>query len=129
MKGILVAAAALIAFTTVASAGDVEVNGVAISKAATTMEATQDIVEFRDGGDPVIRLIPASKRFAVCVVTQARMPVFDAELPVADTPDRFTIKTEDGREFARCLLAGLKVDSPADKRRYSYCLRCEDVTP
>jgi hypothetical protein len=39
-----------------------------------------------------------------------------------------TVQIEDGRTFARCLLASLKTDGGGAKRRLTYCLRCEDVT-
>jgi len=62
------------------------------------------------------------------VVATAPVAVLDAELPVADTPDRFTVGIEDGRQFSRCLLASLKTDGSGNKRRLTYGLRCENVT-
>jgi len=63
----------------------------------------------------------------VCVAAQAPLTLFDAKLPTSDTPSRFVVKVEDGREFSQCLLASLKTDD-GGKRRLTYCLRCEDVT-
>ena len=72
--------------------------------------------------------LPGAKRYGVCVVATAPVAVLDAELPLGDTPDRFTVKIEDGREFGRCLLASLKTDGSGNKRRLTDCLRCEAVT-
>lgn len=63
----------------------------------------------------------------MCVAAQAPLTLFDAKLPTSDTPSRFVVKVEDGREFSQCLLASLKTDD-GGKRRLTYCLRCEDVT-
>jgi imidazole glycerol phosphate synthase subunit HisF len=109
-------------------ADDVSINGVAVPKATSTMDGTQDVSEFRAGGDPTILLFPGAKRYGVCLVAAAPVAVLDAELPLSDSPDRFTVKTEDGREFSRCLLASLKTDGSGNKRRLTYCLRCENVT-
>ena len=122
----VLAATGLIAF--LARAADVSVNGAIVPKATSTIDSTQDITEFRVGGDPAIRLLPASKRYGVCVVAPAPVAVLDGELPVADSPDRFTVQVEDGRTFGRCVLASLKADGSGGKRRFTYCLRCEDVT-
>jgi hypothetical protein len=54
--------------------------------------------------------------------------VVNAELPVGNTPDRFTVGIEDGRESSRCLLGSLKTDGSGNGRRLTYCLRCENVT-
>ena len=86
------------------------------------------ICEFRSGGDPAILLLPGAKRYGVCVVASGPVAALDAELPVADTPDRFTVQVEDGRQFGRCLLTSLKAEGSGNKRRLTYCLRCEDVT-
>jgi hypothetical protein len=112
----------------VACAADVSIDGTVVPRASSTVEATQDVTEFRSGGDPAISLIPGSKRYTVCVITSAPVVVLDAELPLADTPDRFTVGIEDGRQFSRCLLASLKADGSGNKRRLTYCLRCENVT-
>lgn len=109
-------------------ADDVSINGVVVPKATSTMDETQDVTEFRAGGDPAILLLPGAKRYGVCVVATAPVAVLDAELPLADTPDRFIVKVEDGREFSRCLLASLKADGSGNKRRLTYCLRCENIT-
>ena len=129
MKTFVAMGIVLMVVVAAALAGDVELNGVEVPKAVTLIDVTQDVTEFRSGGDPAIRLVPGPKRYGVCVSTASRVPALDAELPLADTPDRFTVKSDDGREFGACLLASLKVEAPEAKRRYTYCLRCEDVTP
>jgi hypothetical protein len=68
------------------AAGAVELNGVPIPKAVSTLEASQAIREFLDAGDPSIRLIPGSRRYNVCIAAPSRIPVLDAELPLADVP-------------------------------------------
>ncbi len=110
-----------------AAAGDVSVNGIDIPRAVSTVESTQEVTEFRAIGQP-IQLVPGAKRYAVCVVAASPVAVLDAELPLPDTPSRFVVKVEDGREFANCLLASLKAEGAGGKRRLAYCLRCEDVT-
>ena len=130
---VFVAAAA----SPVAAHGSVSVNGTPIPETTPVMDATIEVTEFRDGTDPsIVKLAPGPKRYNVCVVSRNPIGVFDAELPLADQPDRFTVRVEDGREFGRCLLtdfhAGTKV---AEHRRdarsvriYKYCLRCEGVS-
>jgi hypothetical protein len=107
---------------------DIAVNGAVVPKASSSIDSTQDVIEFRDGGNPNILLIPGLKRFAVCVIAPAPIAMLDAELPLGVTPSRFTVRVEDGREFGQCLLANLKAEGSGGKRRLSYCLRCENVT-
>ena len=107
---------------------DVAVNGVVLAKASSSIDSTQDVLEFRGGGDPSIQLVPSLKRFGVCVISPGPIAALDAELPLDDTPSRFTVRVEDGREFGQCLLASLKAEGSGGKRRLSYCLRCENVT-
>jgi hypothetical protein len=67
----------------------------------------------------------------VCIVSPTPIAPLDARLPRAETlnpPVSFTVGVEDGREFQGCLLASLKADGAGAKRRYTYCLRCADVT-
>lgn len=107
-------------------AGNVEINGVPVTRTVATIDSTQDITEFREGGSPNVQLVPGIKRYGVCVMAQGPIAVLDAELPVSDTPSRFTVTVEDGRQFSRCLLASL--ERTTGKRPFAYCLRCEDVT-
>jgi hypothetical protein len=134
--GIAVLATAMAA-APAAHAGTVAVNGVTLPRALGSVEATIDVTEFRDGNDPtVIRLVAGSKRYSVCVLTPDPVAVFDAELPLAASPDRFTVTVEDGREFSACLVERLEmVERPPARPRnsgpvqaYRYWLRCENVT-
>ena len=118
-------------------AGRVSVNGTPLRHAVSFIDATVEVTEFRDGTNPnVVKLIPGAKRYTVCIVSKEPLKMFDAELPVADTPDRFTLMVEDGREFSSCLLTGLKqLQKPKGRIHegrasllYKYCLRCEDIT-
>lgn len=128
----LLSLAGLVALTGVAgsarAADDVSVNGVVIPRASSTVEITQDLVEFREGGDPNPQVLPGAKRYGVCLATSAPVAVLDAELPRADSATRFIVQIEDGRTFGRCLVASLKTEGSGGKRRLNYCLRCEDVT-
>ncbi len=130
MRRLLVLTAlALLAAPAIACASDdVVVNGVIVPKAASTVEVTQDLIEFREGGETHPRLLVGAKRYGVCVVAPAPVAVLDAELPRADAVTRMTVQIEDGRAFAGCLVASLTIDGSGGKRRLTYCLRCEDVT-
>jgi hypothetical protein len=107
---------------------NVALNGTVISKASSTIDSTQDVLELREGGNPNVRLLPGLKRFGVCVISPGPIAALDAELPLDDTPSRFTVRVEDSREFGQCLLASLKAEGSGGKRRLTYCLRCENVT-
>lgn len=111
-----------------ASAADVSVNGAAVPKATSTVDITQDIIEFREGGETSPQVVGGAKHYAVCLVTPAPVAALDAELPRADTVTRFSVQIEDARSFGRCLVASLKTEGSGGKRRFTYCLRCEDVT-
>lgn len=125
LAGILVAA---LTSTRAGADANVAVNGLDVPKASSSIDSTQDILEFREGGNPNILLVPSVKRFAVCVIAPAPIAALDAELTLGDTPSRFTVRVEDGREFGQCLLASLRAEGSGGKRRLSYCLRCENVT-
>jgi hypothetical protein len=130
----------MVAVVAIASAdpkGKVSLNGKPIPHAISEIDATVEVTEFRDGSDPLnIKLIPGAKRYTVCIVSRSPIAVLDAELPLSDTPDRFGVKVEDGREFSSCLLTSLQVEKRQGKRppegknihSYDYCLRCENVT-
>jgi len=124
----VVALFALAATPPVRAAGDVTINGGVVPKASSTIDFTQDLIDFREGGDPNPQVLAGAKHYALCVLTPAPVAVLDAELPRADSATRMTVQIEDGRTFARCLLASLKTDGSGAKRRFTYCLRCEDVT-
>ncbi|MEO6025426.1 MAG: hypothetical protein ABIR79_00980 [Candidatus Binatia bacterium] len=121
------ALAALFAFPSVANA-DVTVNGAVVPKATSAVEITQALIEFREGGETSPQVLPGAKRYGVCIVTPSPVGVLDTELPHADSATRLSVQIEDGRSFGRCLVASLKTEGSASKRRLTYCLRCEDVT-
>lgn len=116
----------------------VVLNGLPLFQAVSSLKATVDLVEYRDGSDPdVVRLLPGPKRFTVCILSRGPVKMLDAELPLADVPDRFTVEVEDGRELSGCLLAEAgrgeppvrdRLHAARDGAAYRYCLRCEDVT-
>jgi hypothetical protein len=125
---VLMSLVALALPLTARAAEQVTVNGVLVPKATSTVEVTQDLVEFREGGDPNPQVLPGAKRYGVCIATAAPVAILDAELPRADAATRMIVQIEDGRSFARCLVASLKTEGSGGKRRLTYCLRCEDVT-
>ena len=56
--------------------------------------------------------------------------MFDVEFPPAHAaPHHFDVKTEDGREFSRCLVTGLKSSGADPSHHLVYALTCEDVSP
>ena len=131
MRRPLIALACAVVATVASSRADaqVAVNSVVAPKARSSIDSTQDVLELREGGNPnILLLVPSLKRFGVCVVSPAPIAALDAELPLDDTPSRFTVRVEDSREFGQCLLASLKAEGSGGKRRLTYCLRCENVT-
>lgn len=88
-----------------------EINGIPIPNATSTFEATQEVTEFREDGNPVIRLISGPKRYTVCAVARAPIAVLDAEVPVADVSNYFVVKVEDGRDLSNCLMESLKTEA------------------
>jgi hypothetical protein len=105
--------------------GGVAVNGVAIPDARTRLDITVDIAEFREGGNPVALLLQGHKHYVLTVRAPSPVALFDAELPAGPAPNRFSVRVEDGREFTRCLVAGLATrDRP---RPFVYALQCENV--
>jgi len=110
------------------AAAAIAVNGAVVPKATSTVDITQTLIEFREGAETSPQMLPGAKRYGVGVVAPSPIAVLDAELPRADTPTRFSVQIEDGRSFGRCLVASLKTEGSAGKRRLTYCLRCEDVT-
>ncbi len=120
--------ASALAVTRADAAAAVTVNGGVVPKASSTIDSTQDVIEVSEGGNPGTLLVPGRKRFGVCVVAPGPIAALDAELPVADTPTRFVVQVEDGRQFSQCLLTSLKAEGAGGKRRLTYCLRCENVT-
>jgi hypothetical protein len=111
-----------------AATGAVTLDGTALPKARSTIDARVDITEFRQGGDPAIRLLPGPKRYTACIVTPAPVSALDAVLPLGAPSPRFRVGVEDGRVFSDCLLASLAGDWHGHKRRLTYCLRCENVS-
>ena len=113
------------------TSGGVVLNGELIPYSSASVDATIEVSEFRDGNDPlVVRLVPGTKRYGVCIVARGPVALLDAELPIPDSPDRFSVRIEDRREFGSCLLESLKLQrGPFSTSRpgYEYCLRCESL--
>ena len=108
----------------------VVLNGTPIPYSTASVDATIEVAEFRDGSDPlVVRLVPGTKRYGVCIASRSPVALLDAELPLSDTPDRFRVRIADGREFGGCVLESLKLEPHSTSwRGYEYCLRCESLT-
>jgi hypothetical protein len=121
-------AAAVFILLPSAAGAEVAVDGVAVPKATSTIDSSQDVIEFQEGGGGGVALVPGRKRYGVCLVAPAPIAALDAELPLAADVTRFVVTVEDGRQFSQCLLASLKAEGSGSKRRLSYCLRCENVT-
>jgi hypothetical protein len=118
--------AAVLALGSAAFAGAVLLNGTALPEASATVDASQEMVEPRDGAAPNERRpVLGPKRYGVCLVTPDPVASLDAEVPVTGTPSRFTITVEDGRRLENCLLASFTSNGIGAKRRFTYCLRCE----
>jgi hypothetical protein len=105
----------------------VTLNGAVVPGAQSSIDITVDITEFRQGGSPGATLLARGKHYHVSILTDRPVAVLDAELPVAATGTRFTVVVEDGREFLRCLVAGLR-SGPAPGSLV-YKLQCEDMIP
>jgi hypothetical protein len=111
----------------------VTLNGTPLPKAHSTIDSAIQITEFRSGGDAAAcpTLLPGCPSDAVCIVSPTPIAPLDARFPKSETvnpPMSFTVGVEDGREFQGCLMSTLKAEGDGAKRRYTYCLRCADVT-
>lgn len=106
--------------------GVASLNGVNVRGVHATLDIKVDVAEFREGGTPGVRLIVGVKHYALALHTGRPIAQLDAELPVAAPGTRFTVLLEDGRQFVRCVLAGLTTEHA--ERVYVYALQCEDVT-
>ena len=108
----------------------VQVDGVSLDGTQSNLNVTVDIIEYRQGEDPVVHLTPGKHHYGVAIVSQSPIAMFDAELsPPTATQHQFTVTVEDGREFSRCLVAGLKSAGSDPSHQLSYSLVCETVTP
>jgi hypothetical protein len=121
----LAVTACLVVTNTAANAA-VTLNGTALPQADARPDVTVGIVELRENGDPVIRLVPGLKRYGVSVVSKSPIATLEAELPVTSASARFSVGAG-GRTFRNCLVASLASD-PLDNERLVYALRCEGVT-
>jgi hypothetical protein len=121
----LAVTACLVAANAAANAA-VTLNGTALPQADVRPDVTVAIVEVRDGGDPVIRLLPGLKRYGVSIVSKSPVAALEAELPISSTSARFSVGAG-GRTFRSCLVASLGID-PQDGERLVYTLRCVGVT-
>lgn len=105
----------------------VTLNGTVVPGAQSSIDIMIDIAEFREAGSPGATLLTRGKHYHVSILTDRPVAILDAELPVAAAGTRFTVVVEEGHEFLRCLVAGLK--SGAGPGRLTYRLQCEDVIP
>lgn len=111
------------------AAEDVVVNGITLTNAHADINITIDVIEFRQGADPVVHLTTGRKHYGLSLTSPVPVPMFEAELPFSNsTPNQFSVSVEDGREFSRCLVTGLVSSGSATDRRLVYMLRCEDVS-
>ena len=110
-------------------AQEVTVNGIVLQDAQTNLNITIDVIEFREGSDPVVHLTTGKKHYGVSIVSPTPIRMFDVEFPLAHaTPQHFSVKIEDGREFSRCLVTGLKSSGADPSHHLIYALACEDVS-
>jgi len=113
------------------AAGTVTLDGMIVPKAMSSINASIDVTEFRDGtGGGCPRLLPGCARAQVCLNSPGLVAPLDAQLDQSNgiSQVRFTVGVEDGRQFARCLLVKLTVEGAGARRRYVYCLDCEGMT-
>jgi hypothetical protein len=89
------------------------------------IEISAEPKEVRSGADGTATLVPGPRRFAVCLVSQARIAPLDPGLLTLDPKiQRHEVRTEEGIGFKGCLVSGLRTRGPARGRSYTYCLRC-----
>ena len=61
------------------TSGGVVLNGALIPHSTASVDATIEVSEFRDGNDPlVVRLVPGTKRYGVCIVARGPVALLDA---------------------------------------------------
>jgi hypothetical protein len=119
-----------VVFCAHARAQGVTVNGIELPEAQANLNITIDVIEVREGSDPVLRLAAGKKRYKVSLLSPTPIRMFDVEFPLAQSNQRhFDVKIEDGREFVRCLVTGLKSSGADPDRPLVYALTCEDVSP
>jgi hypothetical protein len=86
------------------------------------------VIEFRQDNDALVHLTAGKKHYGLSIISPRPIPTFDAELPASNPrPHSFTVIIEDGREFSRCLVTGLKSSGSDPSHNLSYVLACEDV--
>jgi len=130
MQGFLFLAAwfSLVLFAP-AEAQEIKVNGIRIDGARSNLNITIDVIEFRQGDDPIAHLTTGKKHYGLSVISSRPVPMFDAELLTSNSePHQFTVVVEDGREFNRCLVAGLKSAGSDPSHNLAYLLACESVS-
>ena len=118
-----------VAFCAQVNAQEVTVNGIELPNVQANPNITIDVLEFREGPDPVVHLTAGKKHYGVSILSPTPIRMFDGEFPLTHTtPHHFDVKIEDGREFRRCLVTGLKSSGADPSRHLVYALTCEDVS-
>jgi len=108
---------------------EIKVDGSVIDHARSNLNIVIDVIEFRQGDDGLVHLTAGKKHYGLAIVSPRPLPMFDAELPAANPqPHSFTVIIEDGREFSRCLVTGLKSSGADPTHNLSYSLACENVS-
>ena len=118
----------LLTLGSAARAADVTLDGTVVPDASSTMSATVNITEFRDGTEICPRLLPGCPKLGVCIASPRPVAGLDGQLVSGAATARFAVGIEDGRVFQSCLLSTLDTKGGRLHRQYEYCLRCEGVT-
>jgi hypothetical protein len=117
------------ALVTCVEAQEVTVNGISLENVHSALKITIDIIEFRQGDEPVVHLTTGRRHYELSLLSPGPIPLFDAELPLSRPfPTLFTVAVEDGREFRGCLIKGLSSSASAEASgAHVYTFACEDV--
>jgi hypothetical protein len=106
----------------------VQVDGVPLEGTQSNLNLTVDIIEFRQGEEPVVHLTTGKRHYGLALVSQSPIAMFDAEFSsVTGPPRQFTVRVEDGRESSGCLVSGLKSSGEDPAHHLIYALACESV--
>ena len=98
-------------------AQEILVNDIVLQNVYSKLNITIDMTELPQGADPVVRLVPGRKHYALWLFSPLPIAMFDAELPSSvASPRQFTIAIEDGRQFQGCLVKGLASSGSSSSR-------------
>jgi hypothetical protein len=111
------------------AAQEVSVNGIGLEGVYTTLNITVDMLEVPRTDEPGVRLRAGHQHYQLALLSRGPVPMFDAEFSLAaPRPMHFSIVTEDGREFQRCLVRGLSSSGSEAHRQFVYSFACEEVS-